>query len=227
MARRAEQIREDGAAKVAIVTGGGSGIGAALCRELARRGVRVVATDLHGPQAQRVADEVTATGGLAEACALDVSRESDVRRLVTETTARYGRLDYLLNNAGIAIGGDARDLTVEHWRKVLDVDLYGVLYGCLAAYPIMAADQAARVILDGVARNIAVIVFPANIRWTRRLYLVWPRPVEQALVRMARRARPSGRDRVTSRRVSCGAGPVSPPPRLRGRRRGRPPASGR
>lgn len=277
MARRAEQTAEDSAAEVAIVTGGGSGIGAALCRELAQRGVRVVVTDIDGLEAQRVADSISAAGGRAEACALDVSREPDVRRLVTEIAARYGRLDYLFNNAGIAIGGDTRDLTVEHWRRVLDVDLYGVLYGCLAAYPIMARqgfghivntssvaaffpdpgnapyvtakhallglslslrlegvdlgvkvsvvcpgfvqsnvydnagvvnlpalaalrgrdrqqalgapermmapERAARVIMDGVARNTPVIVFPATMRWARRLYLVWPRPVEQALVR--------------------------------------------
>jgi NAD(P)-dependent dehydrogenase (short-subunit alcohol dehydrogenase family) len=277
MARQAAEAREDGAVKVAIVTGGGSGIGAGLCRELARRGVRVVVADLRGPDAHRVADAITAGGGLAEARTLDVSSEPDVRGVVTETAARYGRLDYLFNNAGLAIGGDTRDLTVEHWRQVLDVDLYGVLYGCLAAYPIMArqgfghivntssaaafvpdpgnapyatakhalvglslslrlegedlgvqvsvvcpgfvrsnvyanagvvnlpavealdgrerervlgaparmmaADQAARVIMDGVARNTAVIVFPATIRWVRRLYLVWPRPVERSLVR--------------------------------------------
>ena len=66
-----------------------------------------------------------------------MSREQDIRRLVQDTAAAYGRLDYQFNNAGIAIGGDARDLTVDQWRRVLDVDLYGVLYGTLAAYPIM------------------------------------------------------------------------------------------
>jgi len=57
--------------------------------------------------------------------------------LAEETASAYGRLDYQFNNAGIAIGGDARDLTLDQWRRVLDVDLYGVLYGTLAAYPIM------------------------------------------------------------------------------------------
>ena len=59
--------------------------------------------------------------------------------MVEETAAAHGRLDYLFNNAGMAIGGDARDLTLDHWRRVLDVDLYGVLHGTLAAYPIMAS----------------------------------------------------------------------------------------
>jgi NAD(P)-dependent dehydrogenase (short-subunit alcohol dehydrogenase family) len=130
----AESVEEN----VAIVTGGGSGIGEALCRELARRGARVVAADINGGDADQVATAIVKDGGLATASRVDVSREMDVSRLVEETAAAFGRLDYLFNNAGMAIGGDARDLTLDQWRQVLDVDLYGVLHGTLAAYPIMA-----------------------------------------------------------------------------------------
>ena len=66
-----------------------------------------------------------------------MSSEDAVRQMVGETAASHGRLDYLFNNAGIGIRGDARDLTSEHWRRVLGVDLFGVIYGTLAAYPIM------------------------------------------------------------------------------------------
>ena len=124
--------------KVAIVTGGGSGIGEALSTELARRGARVIVADINSGEAKRVAAAVADSGGLATASAVDVSREQDVLSLVEETAATYGRLDYQFNNAGIAIGGDARDLTTDHWLRVLDVDLHGVLYGTLAAYRIMA-----------------------------------------------------------------------------------------
>jgi NAD(P)-dependent dehydrogenase (short-subunit alcohol dehydrogenase family) len=124
--------------KVAIVTGGGSGIGEALCLELARRGARVVVADINGDDGGRVATAIVKDGGRATAARVDVSRETDVSRMVEQTAADYGRLDYLFNNAGIAIGGDARDLTLDHWRQVLDVDLYGVLHGMRAAYPIMA-----------------------------------------------------------------------------------------
>jgi short chain dehydrogenase len=79
--------------------------------------------------------------------------------------ARYGRLDYLFNNAGIGIGGDARDLTAEHWHRVLGVDLFGVVYGTLAAYPIMARQG---------DRNQALIVFPASIRLLWRAYRIAP-----------------------------------------------------
>jgi NAD(P)-dependent dehydrogenase (short-subunit alcohol dehydrogenase family) len=125
--------------KVAIVTGGGSGIGEALSRELARRGARVVVADIAGDAAERVAAAIADGGGMAAAHQVDVTREQDVASLVEETAAVYGHLDYQFNNAGIAIGGDARDLALSHWRHVLDVDLYGVLYGTFAAYPIMAS----------------------------------------------------------------------------------------
>jgi NAD(P)-dependent dehydrogenase (short-subunit alcohol dehydrogenase family) len=124
--------------KVAIVTGGGSGIGEAVSRELARRGARVVVADINGDDAKRVATAIADNRGRATASRVDVTQEQDVRRLVEETASVYGRLDYQFNNAGIAISGDARDLTLTQWRKVLDVDLHGVLHGTLAAYPIMA-----------------------------------------------------------------------------------------
>ena len=132
--RRSSASFED---KVSIVTGGASGIGEALCTELARQGAHVVVTDIDAEGAERVAASVTTAGGWAEAHRLDVSNEQQVRDLVEETASVHGRLDYLFNNAGIAIGGDARDLTTEQWRRVLDIDLYGVLYGTLAAYPVM------------------------------------------------------------------------------------------
>jgi len=126
------------ASRVAIVTGGGSGIGEAVSRELARRGARVVVADISADRASRVAGAIAGSGGLATASTVDVTKEADISALVRETAVTYGRLDYQFNNAGIAISGDARDLTSDQWRRVLEVDLYGVLYGTLAAYRIMA-----------------------------------------------------------------------------------------
>jgi len=123
--------------KVAIVTGGGSGIGQALCQELAQEGSIVVVADINDDHAKRVVSAITQNGGRAHAVPVDVSNEEEVRQLINETVSEYGRLDYLFNNAGIAIGGDARDLTLEQWRRVLEVNLYGELYGTIIAYPIM------------------------------------------------------------------------------------------
>lgn len=97
----------------------------------------MVVADINSGDASRVAEAIVRQGGRAEARQVDVSSEDAVRKTVEETAASHGRLDYLFNNAGIGIGGDARDLTCEHWRRVLGVDLFGVIYGTLAAYPIM------------------------------------------------------------------------------------------
>jgi NAD(P)-dependent dehydrogenase (short-subunit alcohol dehydrogenase family) len=266
--------------KVAIVTGGGSGIGEGLCRELARRGARVVVADINSAEAGRVAASITGIGGQAAASTVDVSRAEQVTRLVEETAAAYGRVDYMFNNAGFAIGGDFRDLTLEHWHRVLDVDFYGVLHGMQAAYPVMVRQgfghivntssaaaffaapgnapycaakyalvglslsarlegvdlgvkvscvcpgfvrsnvyrnaevagmtlptdmtpeqvagapakmmdpaRAAQVILDGVARNKALIVFPAVIRWARRLDRFLPGLSDRIQLRQMRESR--------------------------------------
>jgi NAD(P)-dependent dehydrogenase (short-subunit alcohol dehydrogenase family) len=123
--------------KVAIVTGGGSGIGQALCEQLGQEESIVVVADINDDHARRVTSAITQNGGRAHAVHVDVSSEEDIRQLIDGTVSEYGRLDYLFNNAGIAIGGDARDLTLEQWRRVLEVNLYGELFGTVIAYPIM------------------------------------------------------------------------------------------
>jgi NAD(P)-dependent dehydrogenase (short-subunit alcohol dehydrogenase family) len=123
--------------KVAIVTGGGAGIGQALCEELAQRGSVVVVADVNENSAQRVVSAIAKKSSTSSPACVDVAHEEDVNRLIENTIVEYGRLDYMFNNAGIAIGGDARDLSTEQWRRVFDVDLYGVLYGTIAAYRVM------------------------------------------------------------------------------------------
>jgi NAD(P)-dependent dehydrogenase (short-subunit alcohol dehydrogenase family) len=114
--------------QLAIVTGGGSGIGEGLGRELGRRAARVVVADINYAEAGRVAAAIAGQGGRATASTVDVSSAEQVTGLVEQTAATYGRLDYIFNNAGLAIGGDFRDLTLEHWHRVLDMDLGGVLH---------------------------------------------------------------------------------------------------
>jgi NAD(P)-dependent dehydrogenase (short-subunit alcohol dehydrogenase family) len=124
--------------KVAIVTGGASGIGRALCEELARRGAAmVVVADTNAERAAQAASTITMDGGQARAAYLDVSRAKDVQRLIDDTLSEYGRLDFMFNNAGIAIGGEVRDLALEHWQRILAVNLWGVIYGTVAAYQAM------------------------------------------------------------------------------------------
>src|SRR5215469_12623653 len=94
--------------KVAIVTGGGSGIGRALSEQLARRGCVVVVADINEQSAREVVSMLADRNIQAHAIRLDVSNQVEVERIVSEAASRFGRLDYMFNNAGIAIGGDAR-----------------------------------------------------------------------------------------------------------------------
>jgi len=122
---------------VCLVTGAASGIGAALSRELARRGAQVVLADRQEELAAGVAGEIESAGGRARAVALDVRDAETFEKVVADTLKASGRLDYLFNNAGIAVGGFFEDQTLEDWRYIVDVNLLGVVHGAHAAYPPM------------------------------------------------------------------------------------------
>ncbi len=124
--------------RIAIVTGGASGIGRALGAALVRRGDVVVLADVDGDAAAEVAERLRAAGpGTATAVAVDVREADAVAALVDGTAERHGRLDLLFNNAGLGIGGPAEELTLAHWARTLDVNLRGVVHGVQAAYPLM------------------------------------------------------------------------------------------
>ncbi len=125
----------DGA--VAIVTGGASGIGEALGQELATRGCIVLLADLQIDLAEKVGDRINQLGGNAQAVELDVTDFGALHELVTETAQRHGRLDYMFNNAGIGIGGEAGKYEIEDWTRLIDVNLVGVVNGVQAAYGVM------------------------------------------------------------------------------------------
>jgi NAD(P)-dependent dehydrogenase (short-subunit alcohol dehydrogenase family) len=122
---------------VAIVTGGASGIGQALSEALARRGASVILADLQRERAHKVASAIQADGGQATTAEVDVCDFDAVNRLVEAIVNQHGRLDYIFNNAGIGIGGEVRWYGLEDWHRVLNVNLYGVVNGIQAAYPVM------------------------------------------------------------------------------------------
>ena len=125
----------DGA--VAIITGGASGIGAALGRELAKRGCEVVLADRQIELAEEVAAAIRNEGGKATAAELNVVDYDAVEALVYETVNRIGRLDYMFNNAGIAMTGPAAIYNIDDWNEVIDVNLRGVVHGVQVAYKVM------------------------------------------------------------------------------------------
>ena len=120
--------------KQAIVTGAGSGIGAALCRALAGAGANVVCTDIDGDAAEHTA---SALGARARSARLDVTDAAAVQSTVDDVVARTGGLDLMFNNAGIVWGGDTELLTLDKWNAIIDVNIRGVVHGVAAAYPQM------------------------------------------------------------------------------------------
>jgi NAD(P)-dependent dehydrogenase (short-subunit alcohol dehydrogenase family) len=155
--------------KVAIVTGGASGIGRALCQELGQRGAVVIVADINSEGAEQVASAIAAEGR-ARAVHLDVSQEEAVQKLIDETASEHGRLDYIFNNAGIAISGEVRDLNLEHWRRVLDVNFLGVLYGTTIAYELMVQQGFGHIV--NTASLAGLIGYPTNTPYAATKYAV-------------------------------------------------------
>lgn len=118
--------------KQAIVTGAGSGIGAALCRALVAAGAEVLCTDIDEAAAARTAAPLG-----ARSARLDVTDAAAVQAAVDGVVAGSGRLDLMFNNAGIVWGGDTELLTLDQWNAIIDVNVRGVVHGVAAAYPQM------------------------------------------------------------------------------------------
>ena len=123
--------------RIALVTGGASGIGRALCEQLATEGAFVVVTDINLTGAEAVAAAIRQCGGQATAVALDVSSEGQFEQVVGDVVTTYGRLDYMFNNAAVAIVGEFRDGNSADFRRVMDVNLFGTVHGTMSAYRVM------------------------------------------------------------------------------------------
>ncbi|MFF0345691.1 SDR family oxidoreductase [Kribbella sp. NPDC004875] len=122
--------------KVVAITGASSGIGAATARELAQRGAAVVLGARRTDRLEAIVDQVRADGGRAELLEVDVTRRADLEQLVELAVDRFGRLDVLVSNAGVARIAPVADLDVDDWDAMIDVNLRGVLHGIAAALPV-------------------------------------------------------------------------------------------
>jgi NAD(P)-dependent dehydrogenase (short-subunit alcohol dehydrogenase family) len=156
--------------QVVIVTGGASGIGRALCEALGHRGATVTVADINAADAGQVALAITSAGGRARVAHLDVAQAQDVQGLVDETISEHGRLDYMFNNAGVAIIGDARDMEIEHWRRTLDVNLWGIIHGTTAAYRVMSQQGSGHIV--NTASAAALIAVPMATAYTSSKHAV-------------------------------------------------------
>lgn len=127
--------------RVAVVTGGGSGIGAEICRAFAREGARVAVTDIAAEAAGRIAAEIQTAGGQALAWSFDVADPAQVEQAATEIEQRLGPLDVWVNNAGISRVVPFLDCSEALWDLILAVNLKGAFAGCQAAIRRMAPRQ--------------------------------------------------------------------------------------
>ena len=123
--------------KVVIVTGGGSGIGQAVCLQAARKGARVVVVNRTAHKGEHVAQQITDEGLEAIALQGDVSSEEDIRRVVAETMNRYGKIDVLVNNAAVCPQVRLTDLSLEQWNHVISSNLTSVFLFCKEVIPHM------------------------------------------------------------------------------------------
>ena len=135
--------------KIAFVTGGASGIGAALTTKLVDEGAEVWIADRQIGPAQELAQRLNRGGAKAHAIELDVRSYPSFERAVAEVVQQSGRIDYLFNNAGIGVGGEIDSYTLDDWNDVFDVNLRGVVHGIQAVYPIMIRQHSGHIVNTG------------------------------------------------------------------------------
>jgi NAD(P)-dependent dehydrogenase (short-subunit alcohol dehydrogenase family) len=163
----AQSIYKD---KVALVTGGASGIGAAIGRQIASQGARVVLADRQLALAESVAASIRDTGASAIAFELDVRNMAAMTKVVGSTVTRWGNVDYFFNNAGIGVGGEAEDYEPRDWDDVFDVNLRGVAYGIQAVYPVMRRQRSGHII--NTASVAGLVASPGQVAYSASKHAV-------------------------------------------------------
>jgi len=146
--------------KVVVITGASSGIGEATARHLAGHGAKVVLGARRVERLEALVSDIKAAGGQALAVATDVTNRTDVATLIDASVKAFGRIDVLINNAGIMPRSALEALKVEEWDRMIDVNIKGVLYGIAAALPHMKAQKSGHIITT--ASVAGHLVFPAS-----------------------------------------------------------------
>jgi NADP-dependent 3-hydroxy acid dehydrogenase YdfG len=156
--------------KIAFVTGGASGIGAALATKLANEGAEVWIADRQIDAAQELAQRLDRGGAKAHAIELDVRSYPSFERVVAEVVQQSGRIDYLFNNAGIGVSGEVDSYTLDDWNDVFDVNLRGVVHGIQAIYPIMIRQHSGHIV--NTASMAGLVASPGLASYTATKHAV-------------------------------------------------------
>ena len=158
-------------AKVIVITGASSGIGEATARLLAERGAHVVVGARRTERLEKLVAEIRAKGGTARFRAVDVTSQQDTQALVDFATSEFGRVDVLVNNAGVMPLSPLSALKVEEWDQMIDVNIRGVLHGIAAVLPDMKARGSGQII--NLASIGAHVVVPTGAIYCATKYAVW------------------------------------------------------
>lgn len=156
--------------KIVVITGASSGLGAAAARLLSEKGASVVLGARRADRLKSLADELSARGGKARAVSCDVTNRDQVKNLVDAAVQAYGRIDVMLNNAGIMPQAPLERLKIDEWDRTIDVNIKGVLYGIAAALPHMKQQQSGHFI--NVSSVAGHVVFPASVVYSATKFAV-------------------------------------------------------
>lgn len=157
--------------KIVALTGASSGIGEATARRLAAAGMKVVVGARRTDRLQKLVEDIRAAGGEAEFQALDVTRAEDVEAFIAFAQARYGRVDVLVNNAGLMPLSPLAALKTDEWDRMIDVNIRGVLNGVAAVLPRFLAQGGGHVV--NIASVGAHQVWPTTAVYSATKYAVW------------------------------------------------------
>lgn len=159
--------------KTALVTGGGSGLGEAISKDLAKNGVKVVVADVNLDAATRVANEITADGGTAVPFQGNTAVAEDSKKAVDFAVETYGALNYAVNNAGIGgASAPVGDVDIEDWDRVIAINLSGVLYGMRHQIPAILAAGASEGAIVNMASIHGAVAAPGNAAYTAAKHAV-------------------------------------------------------
>ncbi|MFT2008719.1 SDR family oxidoreductase [Pontibacter sp. 13R65] len=150
--------------KVIVITGASSGLGEATAKYLSELGATIVLGARREDRIQSLADELSKNGGKALAKATDVTNPDQVKALVDAAVEAYGRVDVLLNNAGLMPLSPLEDLKIDEWNQMIDVNIKGVLYGIAAALPHMKQQKSGHII--NVSSVAGHKIFPGSVLYS-------------------------------------------------------------